>query len=114
MCDCLMQEQIGLRQQVGSLTASLHAAEQAQGNAEVAAQEERQRHAEAAQVNRLTLFPFPFPFPFLPMSAHVECSPYCCCKSAKCKTIQLPASPLTLAFLLLCCSGWQQQPPLTF
>lgn len=66
MCDCLMQEQIWLRQQVGSLTASLHAAEQAQGNAEVAAQEERQRHAEAAQVNRLTLFPFPFPFPFLP------------------------------------------------
>ena len=50
-----MQEQVGLRQQVGSLTASLRVAEQAQSNAEVAAQQERQRNAEATQVNILTL-----------------------------------------------------------
>ena len=63
-----MQEQAGLRQQVGSLTASLRVAEQAQSSAEAAVQEERLRSAEATQVNRLTtcvalLLPFPLPIP---------------------------------------------------
>ena len=72
MCDCVMQEQAGLRQQVGSLTASLHVAEQAQSCAEAAVQAERQRSAEAKQVKRLITCPLPWS-----MSAHVECSPYC-------------------------------------
>ena len=97
MYDCVMQEVAGLRQQVGFLTSSLHAAEQAQSSAEAAVQEKRQQSAEAKQVNRLTLCvtppspsPSPSPFSRWSLSAHVECSLYCWCRSAKCKTLQLP------------------------
>ena len=76
MCDCVMQEQAGLRQQVGSLTASLRVAEQAQSSAEAAVQEERLRSAEATQVNRLTtcvalLLPFPPPPPSCGLLQHI-------------------------------------------
>ncbi len=68
MCDCVMQEQAVLRQQVGSLTASLRVAEQAQSSAEVAVQEERRRSAEATQVNMQAtcVVPGPCPSPFPP------------------------------------------------
>ena len=111
MSDCVMQEQAGLRQQVGSLTASLHAAEQAQSSAEAAVQEERQRSAEATQVNRLTICPcpppshFPSPYPSKPMLSVVRAAG-AILPVAESVSVQLPASPVTnsiriLAFLAL-------------
>ncbi len=74
MYDCVMQEVAGLRQQVGFLTSSLHAAEQAQSSAEAAVQEKRQQSAEAKQVNRLTLCVTP-PSPSPSLSADGPCQP---------------------------------------
>ena len=108
MCDCVMQEQAGLRQQVGSLTASLRVAEQAQSSAEAAVQEERLRSAEATQVNRLTtcvalLLPLPLPLPLLwPSATHHGVLGSCKWHSQKClaflvwaphRAIMLPSDP---------------------
>ncbi len=105
MCDCVMQEQTGLRQQVGSLTASLRVAEQAQSSAEAAVQEERLRSAEATQVNRLTtcvaLLPLPLPLCW-PSATHHGVLGSCKWHSQKClaflvlaphRAIMLPSDP---------------------
>jgi len=90
MCDCVMQEQAVLRQQVGSLTASLRVAEQAQSSAEVAVQEERRRSAEATQVNMQAtcVVPGPCPSPFPPLRPPLH---PCCCI---CPCTPAPPMPL--------------------